>query len=76
MKTIPIIGSHWISENCEQFDFCLCERTEKGLLTVAIVSIGTGNFSAWSISRYSLRMPAIVRLAKIYKNRSIPQQIK
>ena len=76
MKTIPIIDSHWVSDECEQFNFSICERTDNGLLTVAIVSEGTGSFSAQSIQRYALRMPAIIRLARIYKNRSIPRQIK
>lgn len=76
MKAIPIIGSHWKSSETEQFDFCLCERTDEGLLTVAIVSEGTGNFSAWSVKRYLKRMPAIVRLARIYKTRSTPQLVK
>lgn len=73
-KTYPNVGLDFIAASGERvYDFQLCEKQDGRLVAVAIVTCDEGKWSARCVSRLLNRMPAIMRLAKIYMGRSVPQ---
>ncbi len=74
-KLIPIVGLDFIDAyGVRIFNFQLCERRDSGLVTVAIVDMAGEKIARKiSVDRLEARMKGIVRLARKYLGRSIPQ---
>lgn len=75
MKTHVIIGLDFVdADGVRRTNFCLCAHRKDGLRTVAMVDTADGRVTRHCyINELEHRTDAVLRLARIYQGRSVPQ---